>query len=282
MIAVLGGVGAAVAWALATLCSSRSSRQIEPACVVAWVMLVGFVITAPAAVLAGIPDHLNTGSAGWLVLSGAGNVGGLVVAYYALRIGNVTLVAPLVSTEGAIAAVIAILTGETLAPAVAATLVVIATGVCLSSVPRADHDGLPRSHVRAATLAMTAALTFGVSLYATGRAGSELPAQWVVLSARLIGTVALVLPLALAGRLRLTRRVLPLVLISGVCEVAGFYSYIAGARHGIAVAAVLSSQFAALAALGGYAIFGERLGRIQLVGVSTVLGGVALISVLRA
>ena len=41
MLAILGGVGAAAAWAVSVLCSSRSSRLIDPMAVVAWVMLVG-------------------------------------------------------------------------------------------------------------------------------------------------------------------------------------------------------------------------------------------------
>jgi drug/metabolite transporter (DMT)-like permease len=283
MLAILGGLGAAAAWAVSTLCSSRSSRMIEPAAVVAWVMLVGLVIAAPLAAVDGVPSSLHGDAALWLVLSGAGNVGGLILAYHAMRIGQVALVAPIVSTEGAIAAVIALLAGEAIAPGVGVTLAVIALGVCLSAVPAEDQPALHRArHPRTVFLAGCAALTFGGSLYATGRAGVALPSAWVVLSARLIGTVALALPMALAGRLRLTPRAAPLVVTSGVCEVLGFYSYTLGARHGIAVAAVLSSQFAAIAGIGAYFLFGERLSRIQLAGVVTVVAGVAVLSALRA
>src|SRR5204863_76931 len=126
---------AAVAWAISTLCSSRSSRLIEPAAVVAWVMLVGLLITAPIAIAEGVPDSLNASSGGWLALAGIGNVVGLVFTYGALRLGQVALVAPLVSTEGAIAAVIALAAGETLAPRVGVTLGAIAIGIGLSSLP---------------------------------------------------------------------------------------------------------------------------------------------------
>ncbi len=283
MIAVLGGLGAAAAWAVSTLCSSRSSRLIEPASVVAWVMLVGLLISGPAAALQGVPAGLDSSSGTWLAIAGAGNVAGLLLTYAALRIGQVALVAPLVSTEGAIAAVIALVAGESLAPAVGATLAVIALGICLSAVPAADLSDAHRArHPKAVVLALIAACTFGASLYATARAGSTLPTAWVVLSARLVGTFALMLPLAFAGRLALTRRAIPLVVASGICEVLGFYSYTAAARHGIAVAAVLSSQFATLAGIAAYMLFGERLGRIQLVGVATVVAGVALLSALRA
>jgi drug/metabolite transporter (DMT)-like permease len=283
VLAILGGIGAAAMWAVSVVCSSRSSRLIEPMAVVAWVMLVGLVIAAPLAAVTGVPTNLHGSALVWLILSGAGNVGGLIINYYALRIGQVSLVAPIVSTEGAIAAIIAVLAGQSLAASVAGALLVIVIGVVLASVPpraRADHDAA--RHPTAVILALTSTVAFGVSLYATGRAGAELPASWVVLSARLIGAVALALPLALAGRLRLTSRAAPFVVASGLAEVAGFYSYTLGSRHGLAIAAVLSSQFAVLAVAASYVLFGERLSRTQLAGVACVLLGVAALSALRA
>ena len=283
MLAVLGGLGAAVAWAVSTLCSSRSSRMMEPMAVVALIMVVGLVITAPIAAVHGVPSF-DAESLTWLVISGAGNVGGLVLAYKALRIGQVALVAPLVSTEGAITATIALLAGESLAPGVGLALAIVAVGVCLSAVPESAKTERRLVHDQPASvlLAVAAALVFGTSLYATGRAATTLPSTWVVLSARLIGTVALAVPLAVAGRLRVVRRAIPLVVVAGMCEVLGFYSYTAGARHGIAVAAVLSSQFATIAAVAAYFLFRERLNRVQLAGVSSVIVGVALLSALRA
>ena len=213
-----------------------------------------------------------------------GTSAGLLFAYGAMRIGQIALVAPLISTEGAVAAVIAFLVGESVAPAAGLTLAVIVGGIVLASVPErglADTVASER-HWEAVALAGGAALAFGVSLYAAGRAGAALPSVWVVLSARLIGSAFLALPLALTGRLRLTRQALPLVAISGVCEVLGFLAYTAGARHGIAVAAVLSSQFGALAALGGYLLFKDQLSRMQVAGVAVVLVGVAVLSALRA
>jgi uncharacterized membrane protein len=283
VLAILGGLGAAAAWAVSVLCSSRSSRLIEPMAVVAWVMLVGLVIAAPLAAVTGVPARLHGSALVWLIVSGAGNVGGLIVNYYALRLGQVSLVAPIVSTEGAIAAVISVITGQSLAVSVAVTLLVIVVGVVLASVPAPDlavHEAA--RHPRTVLLAMISAVAFGVSLYATGRAGALLPASWVVLSARLIGAVTLALPLLLVGRLRLTARAAPLVIASGLAEVAGFYSYTLGSRHGLAIAAVLSSQFAVLALAASYVLFGERLSRIQLAGVSCVLVGVAALSALRA
>ena len=287
MIAILGGLGAALCWAVSTLCSSRSSRRSDPLVVVAWMMLVGLVIAAPLAVTAGSPDRAPASAWAWLAISGAGNVAGLVLVYRAMRHAQVSLVAPLVCTEGAIAAVIALVAGERVAPAALVTLAVIAAGVCLAAIPARTPTGQPvaphrAGHARAVGLAALAAVIFGTSLYATGRAGTELPSAWVVLAARAVGTVALAAPLALAGRLRIAPGTPPLLLASGVAEVLGFFSFTWGARHGIAIASVLSSQFAALSLLGAYLVFGERLGRLQLGGVAVVIVAVAVLSGLRA
>ncbi|HYZ80561.1 MAG TPA: DMT family transporter [Solirubrobacteraceae bacterium] len=283
MLAILGGIGAAAAWAVSILCSSRSSRMIEPMAVVAWVMLVGLIITAPLAAATGIPANLHGAPLAWLILAGAGNVAGLIVNYAALRIGQVSLVAPIVSTEGAIAAIISVFAGQSLGASVALALLIIAVGVGLAALPSPDTAvHAAARHPTAVLLAGLAAASFGASLYATGRAGAALPASWVVLSARLVGAVALALPLALSGRLRLTAAAVPLVIASGLAEIAGFYCYTFGSRHGLAIAAVLSSQFAVIALAVSYALFGERLTRVQLVGVGCVIVGVAALSALRA
>ena len=47
--AIIGGLGAALLWAIATLCSSRSSRMLGSRVVLAWIMIVGVVVGVPIA-----------------------------------------------------------------------------------------------------------------------------------------------------------------------------------------------------------------------------------------
>lgn len=269
-------------WAGATLCSSRATRMIGPYSVLSFVMLVGLVVATPFVVVAGVPDGLGASQIGWLGLAGGGNVAGLLLAYTALRTGKVAIVAPILSTEGAIAAVISVVAGERLGAGSGGMLVLIAAGILLASVAK-DTDG-PGVGGRAgvtALLSVAAALCFGASLYATGRVGSELGIAWAVLPARLIGVGLVAVPLALSRRIRLTRRAAPLVVLGGLFEVGGFALFTIGARHGLAVSAVLSSQFAAIAAIAAFFVFRERLGRIQLAGVVAIAGGVAALSALQ-
>jgi drug/metabolite transporter (DMT)-like permease len=279
VIAVLGGLGAAFFWAGALLSASRATRRIAPPSVLAWVMLVGFVVVVPAALASGIPDELGASELGWLLLAGAGNVAGLLFSYRALRVGLVSIIGPITSTEGAIAALIAVAAGESIGAGVGITLLAIAGGVALAASVPAASEGDPR---RTVLLAGIAAVCFGIGLYATARVSDELPLVWALVPARVLGVAAVALPLVAARRLVLTRAALPLVVVSGLCEVGGFASFALGSRHGIAVAAVLASQFAAVAAVAAYVLFHERLTRVQLAGVLAILAGVAALTALQA
>lgn len=281
MIAILCGLGAALAWTVGTMCSSLSTREIGAAPVVAWVMVVGLVICVPLAAASGMPRGLAGEPGLWLALSAVGNVCGLLSVYSALRVGQVALIAPLISTEGAIAAVIAIAAGESVAPAATGAITLIALGVALSCLPTDSIATTPDpGRGRAPLLALIGASFFGVSLYATARAGGDLPWPWVVLAGRLVGTFAVAVPLACQGHLPLNRGVIPLVVASGVCEVLGFFAFISGSRHAIAVTAVVASQFASFTVIAGYVLFRERLARVQLTGVAIVVVGVTLLSAL--
>ena len=63
--------------------------------------------------------------------SGLGNAVGLLLEYTALRRGKVGIVTPVTSTEGAIAAVLAVATGEALGLPSAVILAIVALGIVL-------------------------------------------------------------------------------------------------------------------------------------------------------
>lgn len=301
MQAVWWGLATAVFWAAATISSSRAARVLGQWTTVAWVMLVGFVIVLPLVLLdvgggfgggvagsgaagsgvagSGVsPSAVSVGTWGLLLVVGLGNVVGLVATYAAFRVGKVGVVAPVVAAEGAVAAVIAGLFGERVAVVVALLLVTIVVGVVIAGVA---PDPAPVEHerpVRAVLLAVTAAILFGLGLFANGRIQQAVPVSWVVLSARAVGVGMVTVPLAVARRLTLTKQALPYVLAGGVAEVLGSYAFTLGARESTAVTAVVASQYAPLAALAAFVLFRERLGRLQVLGVGLVVAGVTALS----
>jgi uncharacterized membrane protein len=72
------------------------------------------------------------------------------------------------------------------------------------------------------------------------------------------------------------------VVLSGVLEALGSGLYVVAARDGVAPAAVLSSQFAAIAALAAFLFFGERLQRVQVAGVVLIALGVTALAATQA
>jgi drug/metabolite transporter (DMT)-like permease len=283
VIPILGGLGAAICWSVSILCSSQSARRIGALSSLAWVMLVGCVFTLPAIALAG-PVNLGVREAGLLAVSGTTNVVGILFVLTALRSGKVSVVAPITSTEGAIAAVIAVVAGEQLAPGAGLVLGAIVVGVVLAASERhpAAIENARFGPITTALLALAAASCFGINLYVSGLIGQELPLAWSALPARLTGVLLIAIPLILLRRLRLTRAAAPFVLVTGLTEVLGIASFAFGAREGIAIASVISSQFAAIAAVAAVILLRERLARVQVVGVATISLGVAVLAAIRA
>lgn len=311
MIAIVGGLSAAVLWATATLVSSRSSRMIGSRVVLAWVMVVGTVVALPLAVVSGVPSTFSTDALLLMGLAGVCYSAGLYSTYRALTVGKVSIVAPIVATEGAVGALIAVALGDPLAVAAMVLLGLIAIGVVLSAIeparpdvpagtielaadalegPAADLEASPPPAAatrgddtadrtgEAIVFALLAAAVFGVGIVAAGKAALLVPPIWVALSSRLVGLVIVALPLVLQRRFTVTRRAFPLVVIAGVGEVFGSTTSAWGATDSIPIASVLGSQFAAIAAVVAYLLFGERLSRSQVLGVILIVAGVSALA----
>jgi uncharacterized membrane protein len=294
VIAIVGGLATAVLWATTLLGSARASRLIGPWSTLAWVMFIGLAVAVPFVLLTGSAVSLTDRDVANLAIAGVANSGGLLLGYFALRRGKVAVVGPVISTEGAIGALLAILAGDPLTAMAAVLLTIIAIGVVLASVeksgdrvtaagdtrPRPDESG--RSAAITAGLALGAAILFGINLFVTSRIADALPLAWSVLPARVAGTMIVGLPLVLSGRLRLTREAAPFVVLVGLAEVAGVSTFALGARESAAIASVIASQFAGIAAIVAFVLYGERLGRVQVAGVAVIAVGVALLAALRA
>lgn len=289
MVAILGGLGAALSWAIATLASSRSSRMIGPMSVLGWVMAVGLVAAIGPALLAS-PVDLGLPQIAGLVVLGLSHNAGLLLVYAALSIGRVSIVSPIVAIEGALAALLSVVLGDSMAVSTALVLAVIAIGVVLASYER-PRDGAdasasappPGQARRAALLAIASAFAFSVGLVLSGRLGAGgIPPAWVIVASRTVGVTVIVLPLVLTRRFRLTRPAVPLVVLAGILEALGTGIYVVAASADIAVAAVLSSQFAGIAALGGFLLFHERIQRLQVAGVVTIAVGVTILAALSS
>jgi drug/metabolite transporter (DMT)-like permease len=255
-------------------------------------MLVGTLLLLPIALLA-TPIPASSGSTNvaaalaWSALAGASNVGGLLLAYSAYRIGAVGVVSTIGSTEGAIAAVISVLAGQQLAPGSGLALALIAVGVVLAATGGGHEleEGIEisrASSLRAAALAACAALFLGAGLFIAGQASSSLPAPWVILPGRAAGVVLVTLPLVVLRRAAVSRRALLFIAVTGVAEIVGLVAFAVGARQDIAVTSVLGSMFPPIAAVAAFVLFRERLAPRQILGIGVVVAGIGALGALSS
>lgn len=278
MLSIVFGLGTALCFSAGILANSRSIRVIGNTSVLAWIMMIGLAATLPFTIAAGIPSNLTGANLAWFAVAGVGNLAGLLISFYALRIGKVGVVGPILACEGAIAATISASMGESIAPIAAFILLFIVGGIVVSAIA---PDPVPIAHekpLQAVILAIIASIGFGVSLFATGHLSTELPIGWLLLPPRIVGVLFIALPLIVMRRLEYSRKVLPLLVIGGLVEVVGFTSYAIGAQYSVAVTSVLASQFATFGAIGAYLLFKERLGRLQITGVVMLVIGVSALT----
>ncbi len=288
MSPILAGALTAVMYAISTLASARASRLAGSGPSVAGVMVVGSVLLLPIALLVTpIPTAppVPASTLGWAAVAGAANVGGLLLAYAAYRIGTVGVVSTIGSTEGAIAAVISVLAGQVLAPGSGPALALVAFGVVLAATSGGHEleEGVAISRaqsLRAAGLVGCGAVLLGAGLFVSGQVSATLPPAWVVLPGRLVGVVIVAIPIVARGGFRIPRSAVKFIVLVGIVEVIGLMSFSIGARQDIAITSVLGSMFAPLAAIAAFVLFRERLARRQIVGIALVGVGIATLGTL--
>jgi len=281
VISILAGLGTATFFAIGMLTAARASRAVGPFRVVAWSAVVASVLLSPFLLFGDRPTDISSGQGWFLALSGICNVLGFIFVYAALGVGKVGVVAPIVATQGAVTAVLAALTGSVIEGVVTFWLTVVVLGVVIAARSQ-DPEPLPREQpVRAVLLATCGSVVFGISLLAIGTLSSELPIQWVLMPARLTGILLIALPLALQGKLRVPVKLIPILVLTGICDVGGITLYTVGAEYSVPVTAVVASQMAPLAAVFAYIVFRERLGRGQIAGIFIIIVGVSALSLLQ-
>jgi drug/metabolite transporter (DMT)-like permease len=282
VIGVVGGVVAALLWGVSGVVAGRSSRILGAEQALAWVYVVGVAVALPAAAVTGAPGSSARGAA-WAAAAAPAAVVSLYLMYAALRRGPVVLILPVTASQGAIAALVAVGFGEHLQVAAAVGLLVVTVGMYAvvrrptERSERADHPTV------AIALAAVCAVVSGFALYASARAGAGIGSMWSVAALRVAGIAGVTLPVALRGGLRSPLPALRFVVFNGLADTGAFACYVVATQHGgVAVPAVISSQFAIVSVLLGVVAMGERLSRLQLGGVVSILAGVALVTAVQS
>ncbi len=277
------GAATALLWAIAVLTTKPAVRIAGPWTVMLWMGGFATVMSFAVAVVTGPP---HGPAVGWTlaVVAGLATAGAQVCWLGALRRGRVTLVTPIVACDGAVAAVLAVVAGEPLSIVVAAALGGMVIGLVLVAQQRPDSKVVAIGGSTAAgpvgvavLLALGAAGLYGFAYYTVGRI-SAIPAAWIVTVTRTIPFLVAAGMALLAGRWRLPRAALGWIVAAAAADFAGALCYVLGARHSIAVAAVVASQYAGIATLGGVFLLHERLRGRQWAGVGILVVGAAVVA----
>jgi drug/metabolite transporter (DMT)-like permease len=212
---------------------------------------------------------------------GIGGVIGLTAFYRALAIGTMSIVAPIASTGVSVPVIVGIASGERPAALKLVGIAAAVAGVILvSREPGPGWSGAER-HVRTSVLlALVAALGFGS--FAIGlRYSARADAMWALLAGRIMGVSSLAVVFVLKRpppAVNLRSSAIPL-LAMGILDVSANGLYALSTRHGLlSVVAVLASLYPLVTVLLARSLLGERVHRVQELGIVAALAGVGLIA----
>lgn len=265
---------------LGGLATRRSERPATTVVLVAHI--VGFFFMAALAPLFGLDPAGN--DILWGVLAGLAGVVGLVLLYHGLAVGVMSVVAPITALGAAVVPVAyGLATGER--PAAGAVVGAAAALLAIFLVSRPADAVTPETPIwkrwreGGLVAAVGAGVAFGVFfilLAETSSASGLLP----LVAARATSVAALALVVALFRQpVRFARPALWLVVGAGLFDAGANALFLAAARSGLlSLVAVLAALYPAATILLARVVLGERIGRIQQLGLAAGLVGIVLIA----
>jgi len=260
-------------WGWADFRGGTLSRRLPTTVVVGLSQGCAFVALVPLVLALGDrPDSLLAGALAGVVLAV-----GLAAFYGALAVGTMGVVAPVSSTGAIVPVVVGLARGEQPSSWQLVGIVIALVGVVLASGPELSGGAARRPLV----LALVAAGCFGTVLLlfaeaAEGPAGGVLVSM-LVLRAAMVTALA---PWALRS-VRGTdwRAALPSLALLGVIDVAANTTFTYATRGSLlSVVAVCGSLYPVVTVLLARQVHGERLQRVQGVGVAASLAGIVLLA----
>ena len=279
-LAALLALLASLLWGTADFVGGSLSRRAHPLAVVGVAQLVVLPLTAALVLLLGAP-HDPGGWLVWGVVTGVASLVAVGAFYQALAIGTMGVVAPVAGLGVMLPVIIGLGRGERPSGLQSAGIVLAVAGVLLASGPElrvVEPDG-DRGGSRALLLALFAAVGFGVVLW-TNAQGSRFSAGMTLLTSRVTEAVlVLALGAVVRGSGGLGVRDLPALVLIGVFEVLANGAYSLASRVGLlSVVAVFASLYPVTTLLLARFRLGERLQRVQQLGVACAMAGIVLLA----
>lgn len=276
------GLAAALCWGSTDFLIGINARAVGVHRAVFFSQAIGFVILTALLLATAAPVFGASGSIwGLALLAACLTVGGTLALSQAFAIGKAAMVAPLVTSYGAVTTLLSWISGERLGALTLAGLAVCLLGVMLTAVSPGRQPDRSASALPAIAFALLAAFCYGTGFWLQGK--FTLPVLGPSFSLWLGYTVGLMALLVLNSNRRalIARpgwRQGGLLLAASLLSLGGFSAFSMGAGGGsVAVVTVLSTLSGGIAALLGALLLRERLSGIQWLGVLTVLAGAVVL-----
>jgi drug/metabolite transporter (DMT)-like permease len=211
----------------------------------------------------------------WAIAAGLAGALGLVCFYTALATGTMGVVAPISCLGAVVPIFLGLLTGEHPSATAWAGMAIAVSGAALASGPELTGAVPPRPVI----LAVAAAACFGTALYCIDRGAryALLETLWGMRATSVFLFLIAGLAVRSVGGVR--RRDLPALAAIGLGDVTanGLFAF-SSSRGMVSVASVLGSLYPIATLFWARVLLGERLRRVQTIGVGMTLVGVVAIA----
>jgi drug/metabolite transporter (DMT)-like permease len=281
MTAILA-LSAAAIYGTADFFGGVAARRSSPMTVTLLAHVVGLLLLAAALPL--LPEaHVAPPDLVYGALAGVIGAGGLILFYRALATGTMSVVAPVAALFGAaLPVVVGVGMGEHLSPSalVGITIAIAAVGLVSREAHPADHVPVVRSRANHPTLlAVVAGLCFGAFFVLLSRT-SPAAGLWPLLSARIMSVALLGTVTMLAGRSWRpgpgSRR---MIVGAGIGDMVANVLYLLAVHRGlVSLVAVIVALYPAATVLLAQVVLGERLRRMQVVGLGLAASAAVLLA----
>jgi drug/metabolite transporter (DMT)-like permease len=278
-VSELLAVMSSLLWGTADFLGGTLTRRLRPLTVVSVTLPAAVPVLLIVVLLTG-DWHSATGYLPWALASGPVGLLSLATFYRALATGTMGVVAPVAATGVVVPLVVALAQGG--APstvALAGLLLAVLATVAVSASGPADGETLKPSR-QPIVLALVSGFGFGFVTVGIGE-GAHTSVLMTVLVMRSTATVVLmVVWLALRQRPQVSVRDGAALCLVGVMDASANAVYGSAVRIGLfSVVVVLGSLYPAATVLLARQVHGERLQRLQVVGVAALLVAVPMIAV---
>lgn len=277
-MAVVLALVSSLMWGSADFLGGLRSRTLPALAVVGASQACGLAAIGIVALVGGA-GHGSTAWVPWAVASGVTGTSALVLFYTALGSGTMGVVSPIAALGTVVPVLIGVVQGERPTSVTLAGLVLALLGAVAASGPELRG----KAGARPVVLAALAGVGFGLALVCIER-GSRADAVMTLTGMRATSvTVFVVAAVVVRSVGGLTPRDLPSLALVGVGDVGANFTFALASQRGfLSITSVLGSLYPVVTVLLARLLLHERLTRIQLVGVSGALAGVALVALGRA